>query len=256
MLKILSFVFAFFILHISLSAQNLTMNDRNVAIMVSDSLRSERSPEGDPYVQLYYEYPIFNVNNPSFNGAILNEFVSKTLDNFGRYNEVFDEMNQMNLELRSSGDSFGGQFWDYFYSATGYFKNDNYITLTFTEGGYTGGAHGNWTSTTYHLNPQTGEQYSLESFFGEEGLAQLLKIGEQLFREHEGIDPDVPLSESGYWFSDDKFHLGKNYYFEMNGMNILYTQYEIAPYSAGIINFTIPAEKIKGLFRPESPFRF
>lgn len=256
MTRIFSFVFSLIIFCAALSAQNLTMHDRNVAIIISDSLRSERSPDGYPYVQLDYEYPVFNVNNPDLNGAWLNEFIRLNMKDIGRYDTMFMEMEQMNLEMRQSGEMFGGEFWDYFYSATGYFNNDSYLTLMFSEGGYMGGAHGNYTSVTCHLNPQTGEQYTLESFFGEEGLAQLLEIGEKLFREHEGLDPEVPLSESGYWFADDQFHLGENYTFDMNGMNIAYNHYEIAPYSAGVITFTIPADQIKGLFLESSPFRY
>ncbi len=255
MTRIFFILFSFFVFAGFVSAQSLSIEDPEVAVIVGDSLRSELSPEGDPYVQLDYEYPVFNEDNPAFNGASLNKFIRTNLSNFGRYDTMFMEMKQTNLEMRQSGDMFGGEFWHYFYMVNGDFSNNRYLTLEFSEGGYMGGAHGSWSSVTYHLNPQTGEQYTLESFFGEDGLQKLLVIAEKLFRESEGIDPDVPLSESGYWFSNDEFHLGSNFTFTDDGMEIMYNHYEIAPYSEGIITFKIPADQIRGLFTDESPLK-
>ncbi len=109
------------------------------------------------------------------------------------------------------------------------FYSDNYQ--------FTGGAHGLTIRTSSTFNLKTGYPVLLNVFF---------KGNYQNYILHEIIkQADEIMAEDPVLFEDYKKRIIKNFnpnsfYLTDNGIVIYYQQYEIAPYSTGIVEFTIP----------------
>ena len=103
----------------------------------------------------------------------------------------------------------------------------------------TGGAHGNMTISFLNFNSQTGQILHTEDHI--KNKANFAKLAEKYFnlKLQESSDED---SFDNYFFGDG-FHLPENIGFSDEGVILLYNIYEIAPYSEGITEFTIPFEE-------------
>jgi hypothetical protein len=103
----------------------------------------------------------------------------------------------------------------------------------------TGGAHGNMTISFLNFNSQTGQLLHPEDHI--KNPVDFIKLAEKYFNlemqdsSEEGVFDD-------YFFGND-FHLPENIGFSDEGVILLYNVYEIAPYSEGITEFTIPYEE-------------
>lgn len=111
---------------------------------------------------------------------------------------------------------------------------------------FTGGAHGNSYVSNNLFSKETGEQLNLKDFISD--VPKLTKIAEKYFRQTVEIKATDDLEEAGFWFTKG-FELNGNFYFENNKMIFVYNQYEIGPYSMGIIFVEIPVREIKSLIK-------
>jgi len=111
---------------------------------------------------------------------------------------------------------------------------------------FTGGAHGSSYIDNVLFSKETGEQLKLKDFISD--TPKLTKIAEKYFRQTIEINPTDDLEEIGFWFTNG-FELNGNFYFEKNKMIFVYNQYEIGPYSMGIISVEIPIREIKSLLK-------
>ncbi|MDR1906481.1 MAG: DUF3298 and DUF4163 domain-containing protein [Clostridiales bacterium] len=119
------------------------------------------------------------------------------------------------------------------YDKNGIFSyyRDNYV--------YTGGAHGITTRTSRTFDPVRGKVLRLRDFLRSEEEVELakkdiLKQAEERMKENPSI-----------FFNDYKELLKKNFnpenfYVSDKGLIIYYQQYDIAPYSTGIVEFSVP----------------
>lgn len=110
---------------------------------------------------------------------------------------------------------------------------------------YTGGAHGNTTRASDNWNLVNGYSIPLCNLFPPSQnyraflIEQIIQQADQNMQENPGI-----------YFEDyhaliEQYFNEKSYYLTPSGVAIYYQQYEIAPYSTGIVVFTIPYETIK-----------
>ena len=119
--------------------------------------------------------------------------------------------------------------------------NEHFYLSLYRDGyEYTGGAHGNTlrASDTWSLND--GQNVPLSDFFaaGEDYRAFLI---EEITRQATRNLAENP----GIYFENYRELIAKNfdeeqYYLTKDGIAIYYQQYEIAPYSTGIVVFTVP----------------
>lgn len=127
------------------------------------------------------------------------------------------------------------------------FVSDNYVKAGFLMDTYTGGAHGNINFTTYMVDVKTTAVVRLEDICTD--IPQLEKRAEVIFRKTYGINPAANLSEEGFWFTDNVFHLNRNFSFENKTLTFIFNQYEIAPYSMGIFYIELPFSEINDLLK-------
>ena len=137
-------------------------------------------------------------------------------------------------------------------------QTKQYVTYYYETYQYGGGAHGYLTQVGFTFRKSDGRQIPLLKNTNSRKLAKLLKEG---VRRHFSERPDKPLSDQqllDFLFAEEVSSLnnlplpGNSPYLSDTGMVFLYTQYEIAPYSSGIITFEIPFKDIEPFMTDEA----
>ena len=113
------------------------------------------------------------------------------------------------------------------------------ISLYIDEYRFTGGAHGNTIRTSQTWNLKESKMIKLAELFKDTNYVSALidNINEQI---KNNIESGKNIYFEDYCFLTDKNFKVENYYIKDGLINIFYQQYEIAPYSSGIIVFIIP----------------
>lgn len=129
-------------------------------------------------------------------------------------------------------------------------QTKQYVTYYYETYQYGGGAHGYMTEVGFTFRKSDGRQIPLLKNTNSPKLAKIIKEG---VRRHFSERPDKPLSDDellDFLFAEEKSDLnhlplpGNSPYLSDTGMVFHYTQYEIAPYSSGIIKFEVPFKEI------------
>lgn len=129
-------------------------------------------------------------------------------------------------------------------------QTKQYVTYFYETFEYGGGAHGYLTQVGFTFRKSDGRQIPLLKNTDSPKLAKIIKEG---VRRHFSERPDKPLSDDElleFLFTSEASALnhlplpGNAPYLSDTGMVFLYTQYEIAPYSSGIIKFEVPFKDI------------
>ena len=141
-------------------------------------------------------------------------------------------------------DSQSGHFpfrpYDAVLNYTVTWNQDGLLSMYRDQYEFTGGAHGNTLRSSDTLSLSTGERIPLSSFFrpGTNYLGMLL---EAILRQADANSAKEP----GIYFENYRdlivqYFNPESFYLTPQGLCIYYQQYEIAPYSTGIVVFTIP----------------
>lgn len=120
------------------------------------------------------------------------------------------------------------------------FNSEYIFTIGVFEGGYTGGAHSNYSQTTFNYSLITGQLLSLEFIFPRDKMEDLLRVAEKHFRKTLKLPQEGSLNEQGFWFPENKLYLSTEFFPSEKGITFIYNPYEIAPYSEGEIRLFLP----------------
>lgn len=170
------------------------------------------------------------------------------LDN---YDSEFEEMYGMaKSQYESDPDYFGEYYDDEHQEIT---RSDSMVlSILETEDFYGGGVHGYYAVYGYNYYVSNGEEISLGDVVSvsEDEFATIIKAdlidnaedGEGTFFDideslsHYKFDPDEKKSiESGA----EDYELGYNWYMDINGIHIVFNQYDIADYASGSFEVVI-----------------
>ena len=144
-----------------------------------------------------------------------------------------------------SADAMG---WDMDRSVSVVFESSDLVVVSAGESSYTGGAHGNYSSTYATFVRQTGKQLTLGDILVD-GYADRLRphivAGLEVALESSLADADVTHAAEDVPLAGD---------WEVNGEALVfhYDPYEIGPYVMGAPSASIPREKIQALIRADS----
>ncbi len=149
--------------------------------------------------------------------------------------------------FKTEFDNYGEDIpWSYYDSTFIDESFEKFAQVKTTNYVFTGGAHGSAYFGNVLFSKETGEQLKLKDFISD--TPKLTKIAEKYFRQTIEINPTDDLEEIGFWFTNG-FELNGNFYFEKNKMIFVYNQYEIGPYSMGIISVEIPLREINSILK-------
>ena len=173
----------------------------------------------------------------------INDHITLQVDQYlDHARELYQQALQSYLELQEQGFPF--HTWDarMDFSIT---YNDNCFLSMYTDRyEYTGGAHGNTIRTSETWELTSGTQRTLGSFF-ESGVDYRELLVDEIIRQ---ADANM-AQEPGIYFEDYRELIAEtfnpeSFYLTPEGLVIYFQQYDIAPYSTGIVEFTIPYEFI------------
>lgn len=151
--------------------------------------------------------------------ALVNSFVTN-------YSQIKAELKQDSLPS-----------WEAQATAKINFQSKKLLNVTVDYYLFTGGAHGYGATESLLLNPDSGQTYKLTDVFLD--MAQLTKLVEEKFRKQLKIAANSSLTEAGYFFTDDRFILPKNFIMNEKGILFHYNTYEVACYAQGPIDLFI-----------------
>lgn len=107
---------------------------------------------------------------------------------------------------------------------------------------FLGGAHGAYNIRYYNFDITTGKKINEEALFGEkcpQKVAQLIRT--EIKNRNQSSDHDKYIS---LLVDINKINPNDNFYITSKGIIYTYNQYEIAPYSQGFIEISLPYSKI------------
>jgi hypothetical protein len=137
-------------------------------------------------------------------------------------------------------------------------QTNNYITYFYHTFEYGGGVHGYTTEAGFTFRKSDGKQIPLLTNTDSPRLAELIKEGVRSFFSGSSDKSMTDEELLEYLFAEEVESLnnlplpGNAPYLTDTGVVFLYTQYEIAPYSSGIITFEIPFKDIRPFLTAEA----
>lgn len=123
-----------------------------------------------------------------------------------------------------------------------------YISIEESTSSYTGGAHPSTYTAIHNYERKTGHLLTLNDLVLDP--KKFLFTAERAFRKANDMAEGEDFFDKGFEM-DSLFVIAQNFAIEQEGLNFLYNPYEIAPYSMGTIEFSIPYEQLKGIIKPE-----
>ena len=148
-----------------------------------------------------------------------------------------DAVNKFDAEYKAFKNDFeeSALVWEALFDGEVTYQSAEIISIAINGYLNTGGAHGNMNVTFLNFNPKTGHVLTFDDVFtNKEDLTKAIK---------PFFDKETKPSNISYFFGKE-FHLPENIGFSDEGVILLYNVYEIAPYSKGITEFTIPFEEV------------
>lgn len=125
--------------------------------------------------------------------------------------------------------------------------NDHgYVVIDFLADSYTGGAHGNYSSTMYCLDVRNKKQMILSDLVKIDSNT-LQSLLEKNLRKQYNIKPGEELSTVLF---DNFLKPNGNFYFNSKGLAFMYNPYEVASYAQGQIVVFIPFDELKSYLVP------
>ncbi|WP_077198381.1 DUF3298 and DUF4163 domain-containing protein [Thermosipho affectus] len=115
------------------------------------------------------------------------------------------------------------------------YLKDNIISLVIDYYEYTGGAHGNTKRKAYNFDITKGKLLKLHDVVTRDSIEKMLKY----------INNQIKLDKKRYFQTLLDELPSEQFYFTNKGLVVYFNQYEIAPYSSGIPEFTFKLEDIQ-----------
>ena len=123
------------------------------------------------------------------------------------------------------------------------------VSLRFNSYGFTGGAHGNPSVQFVTLERSSSRQLYLQDIVENNRLVDLERINSDALRSERHIQPGQSFKEAGLFVHGNQLPLPHNFLLTPRGLLMSYNYYEIASYTQGIINYTIPFAALKGIIK-------
>lgn len=129
------------------------------------------------------------------------------------------------------------------------FRNDSLLSYAVEYYDYTGGAHGSYRIMYFNIDLVNIVTISEEDIFVPNYQKILTdKLLTQLMKKH-GVSSADSLLTIGFFNIDDILP-NNNFWMNNEGIHYAFNQYEIAPYSMGVIDITIPYSEMSDIILP------
>jgi hypothetical protein len=126
----------------------------------------------------------------------------------------------------------------------------NLLSVAFFRYDYSGGAHGNYGTTTVSYDLRTGQRLPYEAIFQSTAAAQLPAMLGRAVRPLVGLHADEALSKQLFVH---KMPVTHNVFLTPGGVVFVYQPYEIAAYAQGEVRVFLPLSEVQPLLREGLP---
>ncbi len=141
-------------------------------------------------------------------------------------------------------DASGG--WSIEVEGTPVYNTERVATLDIHERASTGGAHPNSRRRLVSFDVETGQLLGIDDLTND--LEALTSLAERQLGIDYDLEPGDDLESAGFWFNDEVgFSLPDNVGVVAEGLIFHWDPYEIAPYSMGPINLSVPASELEAI---------
>ena len=195
---------------------------------------------------------IFNgtfFNNQTYGPLLPNDALNRYLEEYTKEyrelgNDYYEEMG--NLE----GDNQPSWYWYQLNKSNEVlYHDDALLSYSVNHSTYTGGAHGSLQALYYTIDLNNLTTITEEDIFTPNYYHILTdKIIDNLMEKYEVNTPEELLNQG--FFDITEIVPNGNFWINNEGIHYIYNQYEIAPYSMGPIEVTIPYEDIESIILP------
>ncbi|MEG1596810.1 MAG: DUF3298 domain-containing protein [Bacilli bacterium] len=175
------------------------------------------------------------------NKLLNNKMKLMLMSNIKQFKEVVKE----NIKLEEFKDrvyDFRSDFDDYLYN--------DIVSFHFTVLMFTGGAHYIRSDYMYHYNYKKNKEVYLKDFFkNNDYLNTLSKLSREILINNS---KEFNLNLDPKWIKEGTNPIDSNFeifYFNEEGLNIIFPPYQVGPWSDGEIPITIPYSKLKGILK-------
>jgi Deacetylase PdaC/Protein of unknown function (DUF3298) len=151
-------------------------------------------------------------------------------------------INQFDAEYKAFKNDFeeSALVWEALFDGEVTYQSSEIISIAINSYLNTGGAHGNMNVTFLNFDPKTGDVLTFDDLF--------TNIGDMTKAVKPFFNGKTKAENTAYFFGEE-FHLPANIGFNDDGVIFFYNIYEIASYSDGITEFTIPFEDIDSFLK-------
>lgn len=141
-------------------------------------------------------------------------------------------------------------WYEYHYNINGTARagRDGVIVYNAVIDYYEGGVHGIHQQLILNFDRQTGRQLSLADVFVPGYVQPLNSILLKALLEKTGTKTADELRNKGYLYARDMF-APENFALDKEAVSFIYNSYEIAPYSEGLIELTIPYSDLEDILK-------
>ena len=188
-------------------------------------------------LELSIKYPKISLANTQAEDLINNQIMME-VSQFIRYSRYLYKQAIKGYHEAQAND-YPFHSYSAFMEYTVTYNENCFLSLYFDRYVFTGGAHGNTVRSSDTWELCYGTKLSLSSFF-KPGTDYKSLLIDEMIKQAEVIQ-----QKEGIYFDDYKELIIKNFnednfYLSPLGITIYYQQYDVAPYSTGIVEFTIP----------------
>lgn len=143
--------------------------------------------------------------------------------------------------------------WYWYYMNTSnkiLFQNDSILSYAVEYSDYEGGAHGSYNIIYTNINMNSLVTISEEDLFVPNYFRSLTdKIVQSLMKQYDAEIPDSLLMKG--FFTIEDIVPNNNFWLSDTGIHYSYNQYEIAPYSMGVIDVVVPYSELTDIMLPD-----
>lgn len=243
-------------------AESARVSQRTLA---ADSLNIYRefgqcTPPEAPCAWFRAVFPQFSAANDSLAADSINRFIRTWI---GRQTVQAYDPDQ---PLEMVADSFTAVYasfladnptykfgWMWQHTVGVVFAGGGILGLRHDFGGYTGGAHPNYSTFLANVEMISGRLLSWDDLLVDEARAAVALLAEKHIRRERGIPADTSFAEAGYFITEGAVPLPGNFIVTDSGLQLFYNAYEIAPYSKGPTHFTILYRDLRTYLDPDGP---
>lgn len=210
--------------------------------LADQEIQSKFSYKSDEILSLEMNYPqIEHASNEKIQGT-LNTYYQNAAKDF--YNQAYGFMYSALDDYKNAAQTdYPFHLYESVQKYTVTMNENCRLSMFFDRYSYSGGAHGNTIRVSDNWDLQTGRKLKLKNLFKNTNNFRKLVLDQILLLADEQMRKD-PIYFEDYRELIVKNFNAENFYLTPKGINVFYQQYEIGPYSSGIIVFEIPYKSL------------